>query len=563
MRALALALLLIAVALVALPSPARAASQCTTTICKASITRTIATNGWGVTVVTDNVVLTSNSTQVSQLVLGVPTNMSQDLRISQAVDSAGANLQVASTANQTYTGLTISFASPQTHYNFTLTTVYWGLLAYSQGSNSYTFSINPFPVIDRTYKANVSSTFSYTGGWSAPKIAPPVNQTLQSAAYTVSGLNPFNTTIWKITFASASAQNLFAVGASRTILISPSNAVQVTDAYNLTNLGPQVTSIPFTVPKGVSGISETYVLGLQIDQPSTSTTATSNPDGTSTVSFVPGFGTLPYNETVKVKISYTLSPSSYLSSKSLGTFTLNFALFSNVQFYAPSLQTKIVTPMGFRLNSVSGQVPQSSGSQITFQTSTVSPTSNLGFTMTYQLDPFWATVSPLGWAALIELALAGSAVAVWRGAGAAGATGVPVQLISKFADLYDEKSSMSMESEKMEEDVARGSLNRYDYRQRRRSLDRRMAEVDKALSSVKSGLSAESARYADMIKRIERAEAELQVIRTTSADLKNQNRTGKISRDLYESLSSDLVRRKERSQQTIDTVIINLREEIR
>ena len=51
--------------------------------------------------------------------------------------------------------------------------------------------------------------------------------------------------------------------------------------------------------------------------------------------------------------------------------------------------------------------------------------------------------------------------------------------------------------------------------------------------------------------------------RTTSADLKNQYRGGKMSRDLYESLSSDLARRKEKAQQSIDTAIINLREEIR
>ena len=122
---------------------------------------------------------------------------------------------------------------------------------------------------------------------------------------------------------------------------------------------------------------------------------------------------------------------------------------------------------------------------------------------------------------------------------------------------------MSMESEKMEEDVGRGSLNRFDYRQRRRSLDRRMSEVDRALASVKTELSTESPRYMDMVKKLERAEAELQVIRTTSADLKNQNRNGKISRDLYDSLNSDLIRRKEKAQQAIDTIIINLREEIR
>lgn len=94
-------------------------------------------------------------------------------------------------------------------------------------------------------------------------------------------------------------------------------------------------------------------------------------------------------------------------------------------------------------------------------------------------------------------------------------------------------------------------------------MDRRVNEIDRALAPVKQQLSGSLGRYSDMVKRLERAEAELQVIKTTASDLKNQNRTGKISRDLYESLSNDLVRRKGKAEQTIDTVIINLREEIR
>ncbi len=141
--------------------------------------------------------------------------------------------------------------------------------------------------------------------------------------------------------------------------------------------------------------------------------------------------------------------------------------------------------------------------------------------------------------------------------------GVPTQLINQFVDLYDERSSLRLEEDKMEEDMGRGALNRYDYKQRRRMMDRRVSEIDRALVPVKQQLSSSLARYAEMVKRLERAEAELQVIKTTAADLKNQNRTGKISRDLYESLSNDLVRRKGKAEQTIDTVIINLREEIR
>src|SRR5207249_10559866 len=147
---------------------------------------------------------------------------------------------------------------------------------------------------------------------------------------------------------------------------------------------------------------------------------------------------------------------------------LNFALFNNVQFYAPTLRTKIVTPTGFRLNSVIGQTPQTSGSQMLFLTTNAGPLSNLGFSLTYQLDPFWASLSPLSWAALVDLALAGSVIAVWKGPGAGAALGVPVQLITKFVDLYDEKSSMRMESEDMEDDFARGAFTSFDYKQRRR-----------------------------------------------------------------------------------------------
>src|SRR5438034_959355 len=338
----------------------------------------------------------------------------------------------------------------------------------------------------------------------------------------------------------------------------------VAGTYNVTNLGSTLPSVAFKVPKGVSSITENYVLGVEIDQPETASTPTSNPDGTSTVTFTPSFGAVQFNQSFRAKIAYTLSPSTYISTNSLGIFTMNFAMFNNVQFTAPTLQTKIVTPSGFRLNTLTGQVPQISGNQISLLASPVTPISSLGFSMTYQLDPFWASLSPITWVVLVEAALAGGVLAVLSRPSAEGAiSGAPSQLITKFVELYDEKSSMRLESDKMEEDLARGALNRYDYKQRRRMLDLRMTEVDRTLAPVEEQLSAAQGRYSDMIKRIERAEVELNVIKTTANDLRNQYRNGKISKDLYESLNADLMRRKQKAEQTIDTIIINLREEIR
>jgi hypothetical protein len=578
MRALFAVLLLFALVLVLQPIPVNAASGCTPNTCSVAIQRTISTNPWGVTIASDVVNLTTvANAQISHLAIGIPANVSSNLR-SATASAGGTSLQVSSNrmivpsghagAGQAYTSLDVTFPTAETgKFQFNLTTVYSGLLTYSAGANSFTFSTSPFPLVDGTYNAT-SALSMKIGDWQSVKIPFPANRTVTCPSSvctsSLASINSFNATVWQVSFASSATQNVLSVSAGRLIQISPTGSLQVTDSYNVTNLGPTLSSVAFTVPKGVSSITESYVLGLQIDQPARTPTITANPDGTTTVTFSPFFGSVPFGQSFKAKISYTLSPSTYLSTSSLGTFTVNFALFNNVQFYAPSLQTKIVTPSGFRLNSLTGQVPQISGNQISLLASPVTPVSSLGFSMTYQLDPFWASLSPLSWITLVEAALAAGALAVLSRPGVEGAiSGVPSQLITKFVELYDEKSSMRLESDKMEDDLARGSLNRYDYKQRRRMLDRRMTEVDKALTPIEEQLAAAQGRYSDMIKRIERAEVELNVIKTTANDLRNQYRSGKISKDLYESLNADLVRRKQKAEQTIDTVIINLREEIR
>jgi hypothetical protein len=578
MRALFAVLLLLALTAVLFPHPATATTDCQKSTCSASFQRTISTNPWGVTMVNDYVNLNS-SVPVTHLTFGIPAGISDDLRLTLAT-AQGANLQVSKqdpSPSQNYTTINIQFPASETRYTFNVTTVFTSLLSYSPGSNGFTFEANPFPLVDGTYNVTSAKVTLQTGDWQTPKIPLPLNQTISGGTFTCTlpstgsdnclnsaPLKSFNNTVWKVGFASSATQSVLAVSAGRLIQIFPSGSLRVTDSYNVTNLGPTLSSLAFKVPKGVSSIAENYVLGLEIDQPETTPTPTVNSDGTSTVTFTPSFGSVPFNQSFRAKIFYTLSPSTYISTRSLGTFTVNFALFNNVEFYAPSLQTKIVTPSGFRLNSLTGQVPQISGNQISLLTSPVTPVSSLGFSMTYQLDPFWSSLSPLSWVGLVEAALAAGIVAVLSRPGAeVSMSGAPSQLITKFVDLYDEKSSMRLESDKMEEDLARGSLNRYDYKQRRRMLDRRLTEVDKALAPIEEQLAAVQGRYSDMIKRIERAEVELNVIKTTSADLRNQYRSGKISRDLYDSLNADLVRRKQKAEQTIDTVIINLREEIR
>jgi hypothetical protein len=454
----------------------------------------------------------------------------------------------------------IAFPSAKTGtYSFNLTSAYSDLLNFNSTSSNFVFAFEPFPLMDDNYTVTSATLSVKTGDWQSPKVASVIG-TFASATFSSQAipLKPFNTTVATMTF-SSSGQTIFDVTANRTITLAQSGSIQVTDFYDMTNKGHDLSSLVVPLPKNVQTATVSDILG----RVSTLTTTTAT-DGTNTVTFIPRSGTVKTAASSSFRISYALPTQSYLVSKGLGRFELSFRMFDNVQFSEPTLQMKIVTPMGFRLDSFSGQTFTSSGNQILVQVATVTPMSSLSFTIDYQLDPFWASLSALSWAGLAVGSIAAVVLAVGATSTAGVAvSGAPSELIGRFVELYDEKSAMRLEAEKMDEDLARGALNRHEFKRRRRVIDLRIAELDRTLAPVKDLLAKTNPRYQDMIKRLERAEADIQVVRTTSADLRNQYRSGRIARELYESLISDLAKRKEKAQQTMDTIVINLREETR
>jgi hypothetical protein len=520
-----------------------------------------------VTFVSDQFSLTTGSSPISQIELGIPLSLSSRLRLTQAVDLQSNQLRVSPLglaslprSGGSYSTIDIAFPSAKSGaYSFNLTSVYSDLLSFNSTSSIFALDFEPFPLMNDNYTVASATLSVKTGDWVSPKVSF-VDGTFASAAFSsqASPLKAFNTTMAKMTFSSTS-QNILDVVANRTITLAQTGSIQVTDFYNMTNRGHDLSSIALPVPKNVPSAIASDIIPSVVSL--SSSTAL---DGTTVVTFVPRFGTLKAGGSSSTRITYSLPTQSYLTSKGLGRFELSFRLLDNVKFFEPVLQVKIVTPMGFHLNSLTGQTFTSSGNQILVQVSTITPMSNLSFTMNYQLDPFWASLSALGWAGLAV----GSIAAIVLAAGATGTAGVsisgaPSELIGRFVELYDEKSAMRLEAEKMDEDLTRGALNRHEYKRRRRVIDLRIAELDRTLAPIKDQLSKANPRYQDMIKRLERAEADIQVVRTTSADLRNQYRSGRIARELYESLISDLAKRKEKAQQTMDTIVINLREETR
>src|SRR3989442_2883757 len=120
MKALVLSLLLLAVLSTQLPSPVTAQTSCTSSTCTAIVKRSIVTNNWGVTFVSDQFTLTLGSSPVSQIALGIPSTLSSKLRFTEAVDSQLNPLRISPPSTLTlpsggnYSSIDIAFPSAKT-----------------------------------------------------------------------------------------------------------------------------------------------------------------------------------------------------------------------------------------------------------------------------------------------------------------------------------------------------------------------------------------------------------------------------------------------------------------
>lgn len=565
MKAIVLSLLFISILAVELPQSMAAVGDCSASMCSVTVSRTILTNNWGTTFVSDYVVLNSGSSPVSHMTIGIPPFLGGNIRFTEAVDDQSNQLRVSaptSPSGGNYSLVDIAFPAAKTGtYRFNVTNVYVGLLSVNATGTNFIFKFAPFPFEDGSYAVSSAQLTVKTGDWPSPKTTG-VNGSFANSAFTATtgSVQPFDKTVATMTFSSTgTSQTILDVTANRTITLAATGTIQVTDYYNITNRGKDLTGISLPLPSSVQSATANDII------PSSSVlNAAVGTDGFNSVTFQPRFSTLKAGGGASTRISYSLPSQNYITSKGLGKYELSFRIFDDIKFVEPSLTVKINTPTGFHLNSISGQTFTTSGNQIILHISQVTPLSGVSFVMNYQLDPFWASLSALGWASLAAGSVAAAVLAVGaRGEIGVSTTGAPSELILRFVDLNDEKSAMRLEAEKMDEDLSRGALNRHDYKRRRRVIDLRIAELDRTLAPVKDQLSKANPRYQDMVRRLERAEADIQVVRTTTIDLKNQYRSGRIAKELYESLTSDLAKRKEKAQQTLDTVIINLREETR
>ena len=567
---LVIALILLFAATMTIPTHAQPA----TPQLKITILRTASIGNWGVVHIQDNItVYNSGSIPATYLDYGIPSAFQSDVVYAGATDTQGKILSIDVNVNGTagFYWLRIHFANqlaPNATYRFFVSTDVIGVITTAPNGLLYDYTAAPVltqdaAVANVTLLGAIGSSFAVAPNSSYAQIRingypALVKQFKPWKAYsTDTFIGPYLTV----------SQYLVDVRyVERDITIGHTGALHIRDTYNMHNYAIPITGMTITLPDGATNVVAYDEVGAMWSTPQ-------DPGPPYQVTVAPRYQEgIRGGENFTFSLTYDLPQSEYIKQLNWwGNYNLTIPMFNNRDDFAfDDAVIKIQAPRGISIENVILPTGNALNPSISYDPSTssvemrgVTASTNVTLEVFYKFDPFWAAYSYLPWVFGLEV-LFGAVVFVDRmRRGPQVAIPVPVEKLREFVGLYDERISLSRELVAMEDEVARGGMVKHEFRRRSKVMELRLDEINKSLMEVKAEIRAISLHYDELIRRIDRAEAEIQVCRTSLNQVRGQYRSGRVTREAYDSVTNDLTKRTDRAEATVETILITLREEAR
>lgn len=277
---------------------------------------------------------------------------------------------------------------------------------------------------------------------------------------------------------------------------------------------------------------------------------------------------------IKIAVSYALPPQNYLVKDGWQNYVLKINLIRPDEWVIYKVALIVTLPEGASLIQVNEPITRAQGIRV----ESVSPFQervfveyhsvvrfeDVSINVSYQYMVFWAGLRPT----LLAAAIVGSAIILFLLAKSSAHVGIPsptpvsVEILRKFIEVCEEKNRIMSEMESLEEQSARGKISRRQYRLMRKNLEGQLSSVQKSFLDLKAKMEAAGRTYANMIKRLEEAEAEIEVMKRSISEVEVRYRRGEISAETRRSLLEDYRRRIDRAESVRDEILLRLKEEI-
>jgi hypothetical protein len=137
---------------------------------------------------------------------------------------------------------------------------------------------------------------------------------------------------------------------------------------------------------------------------------------------------------------------------------------------------------------------------------------------------------------------------------------IPIGLIQKFVETYEEKTALQTRITTLDENRRRKKVKAKEYDKQRKILEGKMRELIRSLDTTKRDLKEKGRKYHDVIQKIEISEEKRTSVDRNIQDLRVRYiREKQISKDAYIRILRDYQNQIEKFERDIDKEIINLR----
>ena len=538
------------------------------------VSRTASIGNWGVVHILDNFTVHNNgTTPATYLDFGVPNTYRSNILYVSSTDSTGKTLAIDGNVNQTseFYWFRVHFAqqlSPNATYQFTVSSIVAHVIA--TVSNGLLYNFSAAPVLTQNAREANSTLLGAIGSSFAVAPNSTYKQTriggFPALTEELKPWNAYSTDTFVGPYLTVSQYLVDVSSVERDIIISNSGTLHIRDTYILHNYAIPITSMTITLPDGASNVMAYDVVGAMWSTPQA-------PGPPYQVTVAPRYQEgIRGGENFTFSLTYDLPQSEYIKQVDWwGNFNLTIPMLNTRDdFVFDSAVVKIQGPRGTKIENVILPTSNAVAAPINYDAvkdqvvlQGVTSSSNVTLGVFYKLLPFWAAFEYLPWIFGVEVVLAAAIIVTKIRRGPELAVPVPVEKLREFVGLYDERISLSRELVVMEDEVARGGMVKHEFRRRSKVMELRLDEINKSLMAVKVEIREISQHYDELIRRIDRAEAEIQVCRGSLNQVRGQYRSGRITRETYDSVNNDLTKRTDRAEGTVETILITLREEAR
>ncbi|MCS7120691.1 MAG: hypothetical protein RMJ07_00230 [Nitrososphaerota archaeon] len=536
------------------------------------IGRVIIVENGGALIVKDIFTLSTNPNQdiaqISNFQYGFSSVYARNLLQAFSNDTKG-KLGLDVIVGDEYFWLRISFSKPIDvsrggAYSFTVTSIFKDLIIYNQ--SWYSLNISLYPIL-QTEAASCSLTVllpSETSILYAPEsftIAEDDEHKILSREITP--LSALTDESLYLEFTSTRYKLLDIDELRRTVTVDPLGKLTVTDIYRIFNRGADFSSISFTIPKNATSIYAEDIYGA-IPQ-----SKISQKDSEEYIEVdIRLTETLEKDRVLKILISYQLPSDLYISRLGWQEYVLNVTMIRPAEWIIDRFSVTVLLPEGAQyLNSTispMGPIKLRQWSfipEIEFAAENVTISFERFFRISYAYSIFWASFRPTLWtgvAAIFACLLFG----LYRVSHTIATVKVSIskESLRGFVETYEEKIRLRAELESLERQSEKGKISRRKYRLQRSSYDEQLSKVQRDLSRLRREVEMAGGPFVEGLKRIDRAEAEIEAMNKNIENVEKQFMRGEISSEERRKLVSEYMRIRERAEQAIEDVLLRFRE---